>query len=35
LQELELAEWLNRASYRFIFKFQIIDQSMHVIYLRD
>lgn len=35
LQELELAEWLNRASYRFIFKFQIIDHSVYVIYLRD
>lgn len=35
LQELELAEWLNRASYRFIFKFQVIDNSLYVIYLRD
>ena len=27
LEKLELAEWLNKASYRYIFKFQVIDHS--------
>lgn len=35
MEERELADWLNAASYRFIFKFQIIDHPLHVIYLRD
>ena len=35
LEELELAEWLNKASYRFIFKFQVIDRALYVIYMRE